>query len=204
MRLQATPTFKEALINSGFRVGVRWMAVVALVIAMAGNGRAAAQQSALAATPFSAIDHTGKPFTSAALSGQPYAIFFGFTRCPDVCPTTLLELSTLLKDLGADGDRLKVLFVTLDWEHDTPEELGAYLSSFDRRIIGLTGSENEIASIAKNWNVFYNRLPESDGGYTLVHSAYVYLMDRNNHQAGTLNFQESEAEQLAKLEGLLR
>jgi protein SCO1 len=152
---------------------------------------------------FAAIDRTGRPFSSAALVGQPYAIFFGFTRCPDVCPTTLLEMSKELQDLGADGDRLKVVFVTVDADHDTPERLREYLSSFDSRIIGLTGSAEQIATIAKVWNVFYYKLAEADGSYSFTHSAYVYLMDRNNRRAGTLNFQDSEAEQLAKLKTLL-
>jgi protein SCO1/2 len=152
---------------------------------------------------FAAIDHTGRPFSSASLAGQPYAIFFGFTRCPDVCPTTLLEMSKELQDLGADGDRLKVVFVTVDAEHDTPERLREYLASFDSRIIGLTGSAEQIAAIAKVWNVFYYKLPEADGSYSYTHSAYVYLMDRNHRRAGTLNFQDPEAEQLAKLKTLL-
>jgi len=129
--------------------------------------------------------------------------FFGFTRCPDVCPTTLLEVSKRLEELGADGDRLPVLFVTVDPEYDTPERLRAYLSSFDARILGLTGSEQQIASIARVWNAFYYKLVEPDGSYTITHSAYVYLMDRNNRRAGTLTLQDSEGEQLAKLRDLL-
>ena len=152
---------------------------------------------------FAAIDHTGRPFWSASLAGQPYAIFFGFTRCPDVCPTTLLEMSKRLQDLGADGDRLRVVFVTVDAEHDSPERLREYLASFDSRIIGLTGSAEQIAAIARVWNVFYYKLAEADGSYSFTHSAYVYLMDRNNRRAGTLTFQDSEAEQLAKLKTLL-
>jgi protein SCO1 len=152
---------------------------------------------------FAAIDHTGRSFSSASLAGHPYAIFFGFTRCPDVCPTTLLEMSKRLQDLGSDGDRLKVVFVTVDAEHDSPERLREYLASFDSRIIGLTGSAEQIAAIARVWSVFYYKLPEADGSYSFTHSAYVYLMDRNNHRAGTLTFQDSEAEQLAKLKTLL-
>ena len=112
-------------------------------------------------------------------------------------------MSKRLQDLGADGDRLKVVFVTVDAEHDSPERLREYLASFDSRIIGLTGSAEQIAAIARVWNVFYYKLPEADGSYSFTHSAYVYLMDRNNRRAGTLTFQDSEAEQLAKLKTLL-
>ena len=176
---------------------------LAVAIGPAPRRPAQAQAGAADAGPFDAIDHTGKPFASSALSGRPYAIFFGFTRCPDVCPTTLLEVSKRLEELGADGDRLPVLFVTVDPEYDTPERLRAYLSSFDARILGLTGSEQQIASIARVWNAFYYKLVEPDGSYTITHSAYVYLMDRNNRRAGTLTFQDSEGEQLAKLRDLL-
>jgi protein SCO1/2 len=154
--------------------------------------------------PFELIDQNGKPFSSTTLTGQPYAVFFGFTNCPDVCPTTLLTMSNALARLGADGDRLKVLFVTVDPEHDTPGQLRAYLSSFDPRIVGLTGSPAQIAAMAKLWNAFYNKLPEDRGRYTIVHSAYVYLMGRDNRLVDTLNFQDAEAVQVRKLEKLLR
>jgi protein SCO1/2 len=93
--------------------------------------------------------------------------------------------------------------VTIDPERDTPDQLHAYLSSFDRRIIGLSGSEEQIAAAAKGWNAFYYKLLESDGSYTLVHSAYVYLMDGNNHLVDTLGFDETESNQLEKLRKLL-
>jgi protein SCO1/2 len=153
--------------------------------------------------PFELVDQDGKPFSSAALAGKPYAIFFGFTNCPDVCPTTLLAMSNALATLGADGDRLKVLFVTVDPDHDTPQQLRTYLSSFDPRIVGLTGSAAQIAATAKLWKAFYNKLPEDKGGYTIVHSAYVYLMGADNRLVDTLNFQDDEAVQVKKLKKLL-
>ena len=149
------------------------------------------------------IDQSGRPFSGAALAGYPYAIFFGFTHCPDVCPTTLMTLSNTLQRLGGDADRLRILFVSLDPEHDTPEQLRQYLAAFDARIIGLTGSEAQIASAAKMWKVFHNKIPEEDGSYTIVHSAYVYLMDHANRLAGTMGFQDSEEEQAAKLRSLI-
>jgi protein SCO1/2 len=96
-----------------------------------------------------------------------------------------------------------VVFVTVDPERDTPELLHTYLASFDARIIGLTGSEAGIAEAARGWDAFYNKIPESDGSVTVVHSAHVYLMGTDNRLTGTLNFQEAEDVQLAKLQALL-
>jgi protein SCO1 len=153
---------------------------------------------------FELIDHNGQAFSNSTLAGTPYAISFGFTNCPDVCPTTLLMMGNALARLGPDGDRLKVLFVTVDPEHDTPAQLRTYLSSFDARITGLTGSAEQIAATAKLWKAFYHKLPEDKGGYTIVHSAYVYLMDRDNRFVGTIGFQDEEAVQLEKLRSLLK
>jgi protein SCO1 len=152
---------------------------------------------------FELTDHTGKPFSSTALAGRPYALFFGFTHCPDICPTTLIEMSNHLAALGADADKLRVVFVSVDYERDTPDLLRAYMASFDARIIGLTGSEAQIAEAARGWNAHYDRFTESNGSITIVHSAHVYLMDADNRLAATMNFQEPEAEQLAKLKTLL-
>jgi protein SCO1/2 len=177
-----------------------WLAAVALTCA---PSPAAAQKVGSPGGTFELVDQNGAPFASASLVGRPYAIFFGFTQCPDVCPTTLLQMSNNLRRLGADADRLKVVFVTVDPERDTPEKLRAYLASFDARITALTGSAEEIAAAAKGWNAFYNKVPEGNGGYTIAHSAYVYLMDGDNRLTGTLGFQDSEEDQLAKLRRLL-
>jgi protein SCO1 len=176
----------------------------AVLCAAAAFGRGAnAQAIGSLGAAFELIDQDARPFSSATLAGRPYAVFFGFTHCPDVCPTTLLEMSNNLAALGTDGDQLKVIFVTVDPDRDTPEQLKQYLASFDPRIVALTGSEGQIAAAAKGWSVFYNKVPEDDGSYTLAHSAYVYLMDRDNRLVGTLGFQEPEAEQVAKLRRLL-
>ncbi|HEU4381325.1 MAG TPA: SCO family protein [Hyphomicrobiaceae bacterium] len=152
---------------------------------------------------FELTDQTGKPFSSKTLVGRPYAIFFGFTHCPDVCPTTLVEISNRLAALGAEADQLRVVFVSVDFERDTPDALRAYLSSFDARIIGLSGSEAQLAEAAKGWNAHYDKFIESNGSITIVHTAHVYLMGADNRLMATLNFQEPESEQLAKLKRLL-
>ena len=152
--------------------------------------------------PFTLTTAEGKPFSSQMLKGRPYALFFGFTNCPDVCPTTLLEMSNALAALGPDANRLNVLFVTVDHERDTAEHLKAYLSAFDRRIIGLTGSAADIASVARAYHVFYEKVPISSG-YTMNHSATVFLMDRKGALAGTTNHEESDSVQRDKLRRLL-
>jgi len=178
-------------------------ALIALYMSVGHLPRALAQAVGSPGGSFELTDHNGRPFASTALAGRPHAIFFGFTHCPDVCPTTLLEMSNNLASLGADADRLRVVFVSVDPERDTPERLREYLSAFDPRIIALTGSEPQIAAAAKGWGAFYSKVPEDNGTYTIAHSAYVYLMDADNRLVDTLGFQENEPEQLTKLRRLL-
>jgi protein SCO1/2 len=204
MRSPATPPARRISRTGAWAAWiVRLLLAVPVGICAAAAPPSHAQAPGTLGPSFELTDHNGRPFSSIMLAGQPYAVFFGFTHCPDVCPTTLLELSNLLRRLGADADRLKVVFVTVDPERDTPEQLRPYLNSFDPRIVGLTGSEQQLAAAAKGWNAFHNKIPEGDGTYTVVHSAYVYLMDRNNRLAGTMGFHDTEDEQLAKLRALI-
>jgi protein SCO1 len=191
------------MVTSLRRLHIALAMVAALAASALPASQARAQKIGSQGGSFELTDQNGRPFSSSALVGRPYAIFFGFTHCPDICPTTLLEMSNHLAALGAEADKLAVVFVTVDPERDTPDLLHSYLASFDARIIGLTGSEAGIAEAAKGWDAFYNRIPESDGSVTVVHSAHVYLMDATNRMAGTLNFQEAEDMQLAKLQALL-
>jgi len=154
--------------------------------------------------PFRLTTQDGKSLSNADLKGTPFAVFFGFTHCPEVCPTTLWELSQALQKLGPDADRIKVLFVSLDPARDTPDLLKSYLSSFDPRIIGLTGSEEDIAKLAKAYKVYWRKVPTDNGDYTLDHSAIVYLMDANGAFTGTIAYQEKDEAQVAKLRSLAR
>ncbi|MCB1505339.1 MAG: SCO family protein [Hyphomicrobiaceae bacterium] len=154
--------------------------------------------------PFELTRTDGARFSSTSLAGKPYAIFFGFTNCPDICPTTLLEMTNHLKALGARADDLNVLFVSIDPERDTPEHLKLYLSAFDPRIIGLTGTLPEVAAVAKSYRVFYEKVPSKDrSDYTMNHTASVYLMDKTGNLVSTLSFQEPEDARQKKLENLL-
>ena len=152
--------------------------------------------------PFTLTDQHGDPFTEADLAGKPAALFFGFTYCPDVCPTTLYELSTLMAELGEEADALNVVFVSVDWERDGPEEVGAYLTAFDPRIIGLAGDAAEIEAVTRAYKVYYARVP-TDADYTIDHTAAVYLMNADGTFSGILGYGEAQDVMLTKLRRLI-
>jgi protein SCO1/2 len=178
--------------------------ITAIVYAVNGQSRddGAAPAAAAIGGPFTLTTHDGKKLSSEELKGKPFAVFFGFTYCPEVCPTTLLELSQTIKELGAAADGMRFLFITVDPERDTPEQLGTYLSSFDPHITGLTGSPDEIAAVAKAYRVQYEKVPTSDG-YTMNHTALVYLMDEKGGFKSVLALGVPPAKRLEKLKTLL-
>ena len=138
-----------------------------------------AQQVAAIGGPFKLTDQNGREVTDGELKGKPFLVFFGFTHCPDVCPTTLFEVSEVLRALGPDADRTRALFITVDPERDTAPIMKDYLSSFDPHLLGGTGDPAAIAAVAKAYRVYYKKVPLEDGGYTMDHTAIVYLMDKN-------------------------
>jgi protein SCO1 len=138
-----------------------------------------AQQVAAIGGPFKLIDQNGQTLTDQDLKGHPFLVFFGFTHCPDVCPTTLFEVSEILRALGPDADRTRALFITVDPERDTAPIMKDYLSSFDPHLLGATGDPAAIAAVAKAYRVYYKKVPLEEGGYTMDHTAIVYLMDKN-------------------------
>lgn len=152
---------------------------------------------------FAMRDQHGVAVSEADLRGRPSLMFFGFTSCPDICPTTLDEVARWLQALGPAGDRLQVFFVTVDPERDDPSTLKAYVGSFDPRIRALVGSEAELSAMAEKWRVVYRRVELSGGGYTMDHTASLFLMDREGRFAGTISPQEGDAAALAKLRRLL-
>ena len=128
--------------------------------------------------PFQLVNQDGQTVTDQDYKGRPFLVFFGFTHCPDICPTTLFEVSEIMRNLGPDGDRMRAIFITVDPERDTPAALKEYLSSFDPRLSGLTGDADAIAAVAKSYRAFYRKVPLEQGGYTMDHTAIVYLMDK--------------------------
>lgn len=154
--------------------------------------------------PFALTDQTGRAVTERDFRGRPVAVFFGFTHCPDICPTTLGEFAAYMEALGADADRMHWVFITVDPERDTPEHLARYLALFDARVRGLTGTEAQVAQAARSFRVTSRRVPLEAGDYTMDHTASTFLLDAQGRFAGTIDFHEPDAVAVEKLRALLR
>jgi protein SCO1/2 len=141
--------------------------------------------------PFRLLDQNGRAVTDADFKGKPFLVFFGFIYCPDICPTTLFEISEMLRRLGPDAEKTAVLFITVDPERDTPEKMKDYISSFHSRIFGLTGTAAEIEAVEKAYRVYAKKVPLESGGYTMDHSAVVYLMDKNGQFVAPFNMKQT-------------
>ncbi len=173
------------LIAAAFVAGLALCFGVVLIVA--GRLSSPVAQIAAIGGPFKLTDQNGQVVTDQDLKGHPFLVFFGFTHCPDVCPTTLFEVSEVLRVLGPDADRTRALFITVDPERDTPRVMKDYLSSFDPHLSGLTGDPAEIAAVAKAYRVYFKKVPQEDGGYTLDHTAIVYLMDKTGRFVSPFN-----------------
>jgi protein SCO1/2 len=149
--------------------------------------------------PFRLVDQNGRAVSDQDFKGEPFIVFFGFTNCPDICPTTLFEMSEVLKRLGPDADRTAALFISVDPERDTPEKLKDYLSSFHSRIFGLTGTPAEIAAVEKEYRVYAKKVPLKDGDYTMDHTAVVYLMDKDGRFVAPFNLKKTAEEAASDL-----
>ena len=163
----------------------------------------ATQSSVQIGGPFSLIDTEGRPVSDRTLLGKPTAIFFGFTFCPEVCPTTLTEMTAALDALGSDADRLNVVFVSVDPERDTPAKMKVYLSNFDSRIRGFTGTPETVARTAKAYRIYYAKVPLEGGEYTIDHSASVYLFDRRGRFIGPIAYGSPHERVVARLKDLV-
>lgn len=156
-------------------------------------------------TDFSLVDHNGDKITEAAFSGRPTLVFFGFTRCPEVCPTTLYELSGWLDALGDEGRELQAFFISVDPERDTPEIMKSYAEAFGDRITGITGDPDEVARVVAAWHVYAAKIPTEGGDYTMDHTASVFLIDRDGRFRGTIAYgedSESATDKLRRLAGI--
>lgn len=153
--------------------------------------------------PFTLVDDNGATVTETALRGKPSLIYFGYTFCPEVCPTTLSDMSRWIKQLGPDAERFNYVFITVDPERDTPKVMHDYVTYFDKRIRGFTGTPEEIAKVAREYRVYYKKVPTDDGGYLMDHSAVIYLMGPDEKFVSVIAYQENDASALAKLRGLL-
>ena len=185
-------------------VAVAILAAVAIwIVLLNQNGGVSGVTASQIGGPFTLTDQNGETVIEAALQGHPSAIYFGYTYCPDVCPTTLADLTQWMSDLGASADRLKVYFVTVDPERDTREVMASYLQAFDPRFIGLTGTRPQIDQIIQAYRVYSRKVPGEKGSYTMDHTATVLLLDGKAQLVSTIDYQEKPEQALAKLKRLI-
>jgi protein SCO1 len=153
--------------------------------------------------PFQLTDQTGQTVTEKNLQGRPTLVMFGFTHCPDVCPTELFQISEVLRAMGNDADRVNAYFVSVDPERDTQAAMKDYLSSFDPHLKGLTGNADAVAKVVSDYRVYAKRVPLKDGDYTMDHTALIYLMDRNGKFVAPFNLSRKPEEAAADLKHYL-
>ncbi|MEQ8708839.1 MAG: SCO family protein [Rhodospirillales bacterium] len=149
--------------------------------------------------PFSLVRHNGEPVDETLFEGKPSLVYFGFTFCPDVCPTTLTDMTVWADALGDDADRVNLVFVTVDPERDTAGVMSNYITSFSDRIIGVTGEPEAVKDMLRGYKVYFSKVPLEGGDYTMDHTAGVYILDRQGDFAGTIAYGASEADALAKI-----
>jgi protein SCO1/2 len=153
--------------------------------------------------PIQLTDQNGAKFDSASLAGKPYGVFFGYTHCPDVCPTTLSDISQATDEIGGKAKDFTTLFVTIDPERDTVPVMKDYLSNFTTKAVGLTGTPDEVATAAKAFRVYYKKVPTSDGSYTMDHTAVLYLMDSHGAFHGIISYTEDHDAYVRKIKEVL-
>ena len=153
--------------------------------------------------PFTLTDMRGQPITEQALRGHPSVVFFGFTHCPEVCPTTLFELNGWLAQLGDEGKDIKGFFFSVDPERDTPDVLGPYITNVTDRVTGITGSPEKMAEVIRDWRIYAKKVPTNDGqDYTMDHTASILLLNSNGGFEGTIAYGENGDTAMAKLKRL--
>ena len=178
--------------------------VVGLVLMLwaLGGLRTVAAPAAIGG-PFQLTDQAGRIVTEKSLQGRPTLIFFGFTHCPDVCPTSLFEISEVLRAMGEDANRVNAYFISVDPERDTDAAMKDYLSSFDSHLKGLTGDPDAVAKVISGFRVYARKVPLKDGNYTMDHTALIYLMDRDGHFVSPFNLKRTPEEAAADLKRYL-
>ena len=176
----AIKTTRALLVLGAFVAGL--VLCFGIVMLVTGQANSPIRPAAAAiGGPFHLTDQDGRPVSDEDFRGKPFLVFFGYTHCPDVCPTTLFDVSEVMRRLGPDADKTAALFVTVDPERDTPASLKDYLGSFDPHLHGITGAPDAVAAVAKEYRVYYKKVPTENGDYSMDHTAIVYLMDKNGH-----------------------
>ena len=161
-----------------------------------------AQEMRVVGGPFTLTGTDGKPFSSDRLAGKPFAIFFGFTHCPDVCPTTLARLARLRRAVGKGDDAFAILFISVDPARDTPADMGRYAALFETPIIALTGTQAQIDRVKDAYGIYSAKVPQPGTDYSVDHTATIFLMDAHGKFVATITPDESDPPALAKLRSL--
>ena len=177
--------------------------VFAVILFVAGRSSSIGPAAAAVGGAFHLVDQDGKPVSDEEMKGRPFLVFFGFTHCPDVCPTTLFDISQTLRALGPDAGRIGALFITVDPGRDTPAVLKDYLSSFDPHLRGLTGDPAAVDAALKAYRVYAKKVPLKDGDYTMDHTAVVYLLGKNGRFVAPFNMKRTAEAEAADLRGYL-
>ena len=185
---------------------VLWVLVAAVGLAVTGlytySALQPAQAQSLGDGDYTLETAAGQPFTRDSFRGAPSMLFFGFTHCPEVCPTSLAEMASWYEALGDEAKDLKAYFVSVDPERDTPAIIGDYVS-WTGHVTGVTGSVEEVDKAAKAWAIYYQKVPLDDGDYTMDHTASIFLLNKDGDFEGTIAYREDSATALAKLRKLL-
>ncbi|MFY9685740.1 MAG: SCO family protein [Pseudolabrys sp.] len=190
-------TSQIVLILSAFLTGL--VIFTGVLLYATGNFGGSGPAASAIGGPFKLVDQNGNPITDADLKGRPYLVFFGYTHCPDVCPTTLFDVSEVLRALGKDADRTGALFITVDPERDTPAVMKDYLSSFDPHLRGATGDRAAIDAAEKTYRVYAKKVPTQSGDYNMDHTALVYLMDKQGRFVAPFSLKRKPEEAAADL-----
>jgi protein SCO1/2 len=193
---------RVALLFGAFTAGLL-VCVAAILWLVGGNSNSIVPKPAAIGGPFQLTDQDGRTVSDQSLHGKPFLVFFGFTHCPDVCPTTLFEVSEVMRSLGRDADRTAALFISVDPERDTPEKIKDYLSNFDPHLRGLTADAATVAAVAKEYRVYYKKVPLDGGDYTMDHTALVYLMDKEGRFVAPFNLKRTPEEAASELKKYL-
>lgn len=184
------------LVLSAFFAGL----VVFLAVFLYATGQFGDSPRSAIGGAFKLTDQNGKVITDADLKGKPFLVFFGYTHCPDVCPTTLFDMSEVMRALGPDADRTAGLFISVDPDRDTPAALKEYLSSFDPHLRGATGDQAELDKVEKEYRVYAKKVPTGkNGDYSMDHSAIVYLMDKSGRFVAPFRLDRKPEESAAEL-----
>ncbi|MBX9846468.1 MAG: SCO family protein [Xanthobacteraceae bacterium] len=194
-------TARILLVLGAFVAGLVLFTTVVFIIT--GKSPAPIALPSAVGGPFKLVDQNDKPITDQDLKGHPFLVFFGFTHCPDVCPTTLFEVSEILRAAGPGAKDARALFITVDPERDTPKVLKDYLASFDPRVVGVTGDSEAVAAVIKSYRVYAKKVPTDGGGYTMDHTAIVYLMGKDGRFVAPFNMKRRPEEAAADLKRYL-